>query len=322
MKRRNLLAAGIAGAPLALAASLGLPGVAVAQDGSRRLIVGFPPGTAPDLVARALAQAMGGNVIVDNRTGAGGQIATNTVAKSTEPGMLLLGELGSIAIAPAAFSRLPYDPVRELAIVSEVVRSNFLLVVPATSPAQDLAGFIAAARASREPVLFGTFGAGTPGHFGGEMLAEQAGFKIEPVHYRSTGDAVAALVAGDVRAAMVSTALGVAQVRGGRMRALATSASQRPAQLPDVPTFAEGGLPNLAVSSWFAIFAPANTPEATLEALSREVITAVQTPALRQTLGDAGFTVTGTSRAESQRMWQSEAERWAAVVKATGFRGD
>jgi len=307
------------------------PGLVLAQaTAPLKLIVGFPPGTGPDVVARLLAQKVGEagkqNVVVDNRAGAGGQIAAQAVAKSAPDGTtLLLGEVGSISIAPAAFGKLPYEPARELAVLSEVVRSDFLLVVPVQAQPQSVADFVKSARAQAtkgERLNFATFGAGTPGHFGAEMLAEQGGFKIEPIHYRATGDAVTAIVAGDVQAAFVTTALGAAQIKAGKMRALATTAAARSTLLPDVPTFAEAGLPKVDFSAWFALFAPAGTPAAVLDQLSQQFAGAVKAPEVRQKLIEAGFTVTGTPRGEAERMLKAEAPRWAAVVKATGFKGD
>jgi tripartite-type tricarboxylate transporter receptor subunit TctC len=307
----------------ALAASLPLWAHAQGSDKPIKLVVGFPPGTGPDVVARTLAQKWGPQVVVDNRAGAGGQIAANAVAKSPADGAtVLLGEVGSISIAPAAYGKLPYDPARELVAVSEVVRSDFVLVVPANSPSRDVKSFIEAARGERDRINFGTFGAGTPGHFGAEVFAEQAKFKVEPVHYRATGDAITALIAGDVKAAFVSTALAVPQVKAGKFRALATTAAQRSPLLPEVPTFAEAGWPRIDFSAWFAVLAPAGTPEAALEALNRQVVAAMQSPEVKQKLQEAGFTVLGTSRADTERLLKAEAPRWAAVVKATGFKAD
>ena len=289
--------------------------------------MGFPPGTGPDVVARLLGQKLAEllkqQVVVDNKPGAGGQIAAQGVAKSPADGYsLLLGEVGSISIAPTAFSKLPYDPARELVGISEVVRADFLLVVPTTSPHKTVADLVKAAKARSDKINFATFGAGTPGHFGVEMLAEAGGFKIEPIHYRTTGDAVTAIVAGDVAAAFVSTALGAAQIKGGKMRALATTAAQRSTVLPDVPTFTEAGLPKIDFSAWFAVFAPTGTPAAVLDLLNRQVVAAVQAPETRAKLLEAGFSVYGTPRADTERMLKAEASRWAAVVKATGFKGD
>ena len=320
--RRQLLAAAsmLALAPLPLRAD-SFP------DKALRLAVGFPPGTGPDVVARLLGQKLAEllkqQVVVDNKAGAGGQIAAQGVAKSPADGYsLLLGEVGSISIASSAFSKLPYDPARELVGISEVVRADFLLVVPTTSPHKTVADLVKAAKANGDKTNFATFGAGTPGHFGAEMLAEAGGFKIEPIHYRATGDAVTAIVAGDVTAAFVSTALGAAQIKGGKMRALATTAPQRSALLPEVPTFTEAGLPKIDFSAWFAVFAPAGTPAAVLDLLNRQVVAAVQAPETRAKLLEAGFSVLGTTRADTERMLKAEASRWAAVVKATGFKGD
>jgi tripartite-type tricarboxylate transporter receptor subunit TctC len=324
-RRRQVIAAA------ALAGLLGAlpPGIARAEFPDRpvKLNVGFPPGTGPDVVVRTVGQKLGEllkqSTVIENKAGAGGQIAAQTVAKSPPDGYnLLLGEVGSISIAPAAYSKLPYDPAKELVAVAEVVRSDFVLVVPATSPHKDLAGFLQAAKAQADKVNMATFGAGTPGHFGAEMLAAMAGFKVEPVHYRATGDAVTALIAGDVQAALVSTALAAPQVKGGKMRALATTAASRAKLLPDTPTFAEQGLPKMDVSAWFAFLAPAGTPAAVLDVLSRQTVAAVEAPEVKQKLEEAGFTVAGRGRTETEAMMKAEAQRWAEVVKTSGFKAD
>ena len=316
MQRRHFTAA-----VAAFASPLG----AFAQGAERqiKLIVGFPPGTGPDVVARTIALKWGTQMVVDNRAGAGGQIATAAVAKSAADGTtVLLGEVGSISIAPAAYAKLPYDPARELVVISEVARSDFVLVVPAASPSRDVKGFVDAARAEKDKLNFATFGAGTPGHFGAEVFADLARFKVEPVHYRATGDAITALVAADVKAAFVSTALAVAQLKGGKLRALATTAATRSAQLPDVPTFAESGYPKLDIAAWFALFAPAGTPEAALETLNRQAVAVMQSAEVKQRLQEAGFSVLGSTRAEAERMVKAEAPRWASIVKASGFKAD
>lgn len=322
LARRTLIAAS-----LVLAAPSTLVFAQAYPERPVKLTVGFPPGTGPDVVARLLGQKLEGSlkqsVLIDNRAGAGGQIATQAVAKSPADGYsLLLGEVGSISIAPAAFSKLPYDPAKELMIVAEVVRSDFLLVVPVQSPHKTVADFLKAVKANKDRVNLATFGAGTPGHFGAEMLAEQGGFKVEPIHYRATGDAITAIVAGDVQGAFVSTALGSAQIKAGKMRALATTAASRSPLLPEVPTFTEAAFPKVDFSAWFAVFAPAGTPAAVLDSLNKQIVAAVQSAEVKQKLVDAGFTVTGTSRAEAEKMVKAETPRWAAVVKATGFKGD
>ena len=327
MLRRKLLAL-----PLTVALAAALPLASFAEpaafpDRQIRLIVGFPAGTGPDVVARTvglkLADILKQPLVVDNRAGAGGQIGAQAVAKSQPDGYtLLLGEVGSISIAPASYSKLSYDPARELVAVSELVRSDFILVVPVTSSYRSVKELVAGAAGKGDRVNFGTFGAGTPGHFGAEMFASEAGLKIEPVHYRATGDAITALVAGDVQAAFVTTALAAPQIKGGKLRALATTGAMRSALLPDVATMTEAGFPKVDFSAWFALFAPAGTPVATLDVLDKAAVAAMQTPEVRRVLQDAGFALSGTGRAESERMVKVEAVRWAAVVKATGFKAD
>jgi tripartite-type tricarboxylate transporter receptor subunit TctC len=329
MPRRRQLLISFTAVPLLPVIAL-LPTAVFAQafpDHLVKLVVGFPAGTGPDVVARTLGLKLQDNlkqaVVIDNRAGAGGQIGALAVAKASADGYtLLLAEVGSISIAPAAYSKLPYDPARELTPVAEVVRSDFVLVVPPNSPVRDVKAFVAAAKSRPDRVNFGTFGAGTPGHFGAEMFGELAGFKIEPIHYRATGDAITALVAGDVHGAFVTTALAAPQIKAGKVRALATTAQARSPLLPEVPTFAESGLPQVDFSAWFALMAPAETPAATLDLLNRATLDALQSAQVRKTLEEAGFTITGTSRADAARMTKSEAVRWASAVKASGFKAD
>lgn len=305
-----------------------LPGLALAQsypDRPVKVMVGFPPGTGPDTVARIagiqLADRLKQPITVDNRTGAGGQIAVQVAAKSPADGYtVLLAEVGSISIAPSAFEKLPYDPLKELIAVSEVARADFLLVVPAQSPHRTVGDLVRAAKSRQGKTNFATFGAGTPGHFGAELFASQGGFKIEAVHYRSTGDAVTAIVAGDVEAAFVTTALGSAQVKGGKVRALATTAALRSTLLPEVPTFTEAGMPMVDFSSWLAFFVPAGTPQPVIATLNTAIVGAMNTPQVKDKLSEAGFQVMSSSQADAEKMVKAEAQRWADIVKGSGLK--
>ena len=325
MTLRRLLGGLIPSLCLSLAA---LPAQAASfPQGPVRLNVGFPPGTGPDIVARTLGQylgpRLGESVVVENKVGAGGQIAAQTVARAAPDGhTILLGEVGSISIAPATYSNLNYDPARDFAPISEVVRADFVLVVPATAAAADLDAFVKSAKSASDRINFATFGAGTPGHFGAELFAREAGLRIEPVHYRSTGDAITALASGSVQAAFVTTALAAPQVQGGKMRALATTGKQRSPALPDVPTFTERGLPAVDFGAWFALFAPAGTPDAVLDKLQADSAAALREPAAARTLGEAGFVVVGGDRAAMRQLLEQESRRWSEVVKATGFKAN
>lgn len=292
-----------------------------------RLTVGFPPGTGPDMVARSvgnqLSKGIGQTVVVENKAGAGGQIAAYAVAHSAPDGYsILLGEVGSISISPETTSTLSYKPLKEFAPITEAVRANFVLVIPANSPHQTLKEFVAAAHASKNHFNIATFGAGTPGHFGAEMLADAGNFKIEPIHYRSTGDAVSAIVAGQVQGAFITTAMAAAQLAGGKMRALAITGSQRTKMLSDIPTFKEQGMPKVDFGAWFAFLAPAGTPDSALDALNQQIVATLQAGSVKNILEGNGFVIVGSSRQELAALLVAEQKRWAEVVKKTGFKID
>ncbi|WP_135468277.1 Bug family tripartite tricarboxylate transporter substrate binding protein [Crenalkalicoccus roseus] len=302
-----------------------LPGAALAfPERPVRLVLGFPPGTGPDLVARLLAEGMReglpAGLVVENRPGAAGHIAAQEVARAVPDGhTLLLGEVGQLAMAPSTYARLPYDPARDFAPVAEIAAIDFAFVVPASVPAEDLAGFAAWAR-GRGQVFLATFGAGTPGHFGASLLAAGAGVQAEPVHFRSTGEAMTAVLNGEVQGLFGTVALVAPHVQAGRVRALATTGTARSALLPAVPTVAEAGRPDLALEAWFGLVAPAGTPEAALAALEAAALRALGAAALRQRLQEAGFRVSARDRAGFAAHIRAETARWAEVVRRTGFR--
>lgn len=290
-----------------------------------RLTVGFPAGTGPDIAARTvgerLAKELGQPVVVENKTGAGGQIAAFSVANAAADGYnILLGEVGSISISPETTSSLSYKPLRDFAPISEAVRSDFVLVTPPDSPHADLPSFVKAAMNHSDAFNFATFGAGTPGHFGAELLAEAGKFGIEPIHYRSTGDAVTAIVGGQVDAAFITTAMASTQVSGGKMKGLAITGAQRNKMLPDIPTFAELGMPDVNFGAWFAFFAPSGTPEAVLDRLNAATVAALKDAKVRETLEQAGFGIVGSSRQELADLLVSEQKVWSGVVEKTGFK--
>jgi len=290
-----------------------------------RLTVGFPAGTGPDIVARtvgdALSKELGQAVVVENKAGAGGQIAAHSVANAAPNGYnILLGEVGSISISPETTSELSYKPLRDLAPITEAVRADFVLVTPVDSPYPDLKSFMQAAASHSDSFNFATFGAGTPGHFGAELLAEAGKFKIEPVHYRSTGDAVTAIVSGQVHGAFITTAMASTQISGGKMKGLAITGAKRNKMLPDIPTFAEQGLEEVKFGAWFAFFAPKGTPEDVLETLNTKIVAALKDETVRTTLENAGFGIVGSSRQQLADLMVEEQKIWSGVVKKTGFK--
>jgi tripartite-type tricarboxylate transporter receptor subunit TctC len=316
------------GAAVAGAAALLLPwsgAFAAFPDRPVRIVLGFPPGSGPDVLARLLAEglreAWPAGVVVDNKPGAAGAIAAQEVAKAAAPDghTLLLGEVGQLAMAPSTYARLPYDPARDFAPIAEVASIDFALVAPAAVPAADLAGYIAWAKAQRQ-VFMGTFGAGTPGHFGAAILAREAGLNADPAHFRSTGDAMTAALNGDVQGMFGTLALVAPHVSAGKLKALATTGPARSDLLPEVPTTTELGRPSLAFTAWFGLVAPAATPAPVQAELEAAVLRALSAAPVRAKMQEAGFRVAGQGRAAFAALMRDETARWAEVVRITGFK--
>lgn len=293
-----------------------------------RMIVGFPAGTGPDIVARLLAQKLtevwgGVGVIVDNKPGAGGLIAANEAARAQADGYtIMLGETGQLSIAPSSYSKLPYDPAKDFVAVSQVVSADFaLLINPEKVPSRNVKEFVEWTK-KQKGLFMATFGAGTPGHFGAFMFGEAVGLQPEAVHYKSTPEALGGIFNGDVHGVFASVGLSAPQVKAGKLLALGTTGPTRAGALPDVPTIKEQGYPTLEFSSWFGIVTPARVPADIVAKLSADVQKAVADPDMRTKLQDAGFRVTGTTAAEFKRIIAADTVTWGKAVKATGFKAD
>ncbi len=288
------------------------------------LVVGFAGGTAPDTLARILAEAMQrtGNVsvVVENVPGAGGQVASARAARAAPDGTtVLLGEVGSVAIAPFAFATLPYDPARDFTYVSEVARTNFAFVVPAQGGPASIAAFIEGAKRA-DRTLLGTFGVTSPGHIAAELFGQSAGFKVEPVHYRAVADGIGDIARGQTAGAFLSIPLAAAQARAGGVRALVQTGATRTDMLPDVPTVAEANVPALGISSWFVLMVPVATPPAAVEQINRATVAALRDPAALERLRGAGFEAVGSSPDEVRTMVARERDRWKPVIERAGIR--
>ena len=293
-----------------------------------RIIVGFPAGTGPDIVARLLAQKLSegwGNmgVIVDNKPGAGGLIAASEAARAAPDGYtLMLGETGQLSIAPSSYNKLPYDPQKDFIPVSQVVSADFVLLVnPLKVPAKNVKEFVDWSK-QQKGLFMATFGAGTPGHFGAFMFGDAVQIKPEPVHYKTTGDALGGMFSGDVQGVFASVGLAAPNVKAGKLTALASTGPQRAASLPDVPTFKEQGYANLEFTSWFGIVAPRGTPADIVARLNADIVKAMHSPDGKQKMEDAGFRVTGTTREEFARVIAADTVTWGKAVAATGFKAD
>ncbi|MDD2547512.1 MAG: tripartite tricarboxylate transporter substrate binding protein [Burkholderiaceae bacterium] len=322
--RRSLLAASL----LALLPGAGAQAQAAYPTRTVRIIVGFPAGTGPDIVARLLAQKLSegwGNVgvVVDNKPGAGGLIAASEAARATPDGStLMLGETGQLSIAPNTYSKLPYDPQKDFAPVSQVVTTDFVLLVnPQKVPSRNVKDFVDWTR-QQKGMFMATFGAGTPGHFGAYLFGEAVKAQPEAVHYKSTGDALGGLFSGDVQGVFATVGLAAANVKAGKLVALGSTGATRTSALPEVPTMKEQGYSNLAFNSWFGIVAPAKTPVDILNKLNSDILKALQSPDGKAKMEEAGFHATGTSREAFARIIQADTATWGKAVAATGFKAD
>ena len=322
---RRSIGAGILGAS-ALAA---LPAAAQAWPARPiRIIVPFPPGGSTDLLARRLAERMttslGQTVVVENRPGAGGTTGADMVAKSPPDGhTLLVGVTGSNAIAASLFPNLPYDPVRDFAPVSRLVSAPLVLVVTARHPAQDLAGFIAAARAgSGGPITYATPGNGTSMHLTGEMFAQAARVALQHVPYRGSAQAMTDLIAGQVQSSFADLLVSLPHIQSGAIRAIGVTSRERHPLLPSVPTIHEAGLPGFEAASWQGLFAPAGTPPAILARLHAEVVATLAAPEVREPFARQGFIVGATTPDEFAAFIREEVSKWREVVRAGNIRPD
>lgn len=309
-------------ASLALAAALSRP--ALAQDfpnRSLRFVVPFAPGGSLDILARLyaryLGERLGWQAVVDNRSGGGGNIGADLVAKARPDGYTLLVNSDPLTVAPSLFPNLPFDPLRDLQGLALVARISQVLVVPSRSPLRDFAGFVAAARARPDGGILGHTGAGSAGHLIAALLGQE-GIQVTPVPYRGGGPLVQDVVAGNIQAAIPTLPAAMAFIRDGSVRALAVSSTQRSIFLPEVPTMQET-IPGVTLDSWQGLFLPAGTPPEILQRLNAEINATTAMPVVREwLLGQAFEPVTGPP-AELDALMAREVPRWRLVVQATGL---
>ena len=320
MQRRRLTAA--------LAACLAAPRLAAAQAARPlRLIVPFTPGGSTDILARALApklqQALGLNVIVDNRPGAGGSIGATEAARAEPDGhTLLMGHIGTLAVNPAIYPRLGYDPLRSFVPVAWVARVTNVLVVPAAAPTRTFAEFLAHVRANPGRLTYSSGGNGSAAHIAMEALKLKARLFLTHIPYRGTAPSVTDLIAGQVDCTFTGAPAVLPHVRSGRLRALAVSSRERLASLPDVPTVAESGVPGFEADQWYGLVAPAGTPVSWIERVNAEVNRALALPDVGQQLAAEGaLPMPGGPKAFGELIAR-ELPRWAEVVRAGNVKPD
>lgn len=291
-----------------------------------RLIVGFTPGGGVDINARLLAprlsEYLGQQVIVENRPGAGTNIASEHVAKSAPDGYTLLINTPAVAINMALYRNLPYDTLRDFVPVSVFSESPNVLVVNAKLAAHNVKELIAMARSAPGKLNYSSAGVGTTQHLAGELLKLRTGTFIVHIPYKGTAPSLTALIAGEVDLSFANIPSIQAHVKSGRLRALAVTASKRDPQLPDVPTMQEAGLEGVEVVVWYGVLAPAGTPREIVQKLADGIQRATREPDLRKRMLEQGAAPVGNTPEEFSRLLKEEVARWAEVVKVSGARAD
>ena len=292
-----------------------------------RLVVPFPPGGTTDIIAREvgqqLTQTLGQSVVIDNRPGAGGNIGSELVARSAPDGYtLLMCTVGTHAINPSLYAKLPYDHIADFAPVILVASVPNVLEVTPTLPVYSVADLIKLAKQKPGQINFASSGSGTSIHLSGELFKAMAGVDMTHVPYRGSAPALADLISGQVQVMFDNLPSSLGQIKAGKLRAIAVTSAQRAPALPDVPTIAESGLPGFEATAWFGVVAPAGTPPAVIARINRDLNQWLQTPDAREKLLAQGAVAEGDTPQQFAAYIRAETEKWARVVKASGAKVD
>jgi tripartite-type tricarboxylate transporter receptor subunit TctC len=316
MNRRTLLAAVV----------LSLPVLASAQSWPARplrMIVPTAPGGGTDftgrLVAAKLSEALGQQVVVENRGGGGGSVGADNAAKSTPDGYtLLLGSIATHAVNPALYKKLPYDHLKDFAPVSLIGTVPNAMVVHPSVPVKTMQEFIAYAKANPGKINYGSSGVGSPPHLSMELLRSLTGINLVHVPYKGAGPALADLLGGQVQAMCTSLAGLINFIKSGRVRALGVTTAKRNPQLPDVPTIVESGVPGYEVTIWYAVFAPVATPKAIVQKLNIEMVKALNSAEMKERMALQGMDPAPSTPAELAEFVKLETAKWAKAAKDSG----
>jgi tripartite-type tricarboxylate transporter receptor subunit TctC len=291
-----------------------------------KLVVGFTPGGGVDINARLLApklsEYLGQPFVVENRPGAGTNIANEYVAKAAPDGYTLLVNTAALAINMSLYPKLPFDALRDFIPVSVFSESPNVLVVPATHPARSVRELIALAKKSPGKLNFSSAGVGTTQHLAAELLKLRTGTYMVHIPYRGTAPSLTGLIAGEVDLSFANVPAIHTHIQAGRLRALATAAPKRDSQLPDVPTMKEAGVDGVEVVVWYGMFAPAGTPRDVVHTLAAGVQRAARDPGMRKRLLEQGADPVGSSPEEFAKLMREELARWSEVVRVSGAKAD
>jgi len=309
-----------------LACCLGVSQPSAAQEGMIRIVLGFPAGASSDLLTRLLADqmraALGRAVIVENRTGAGGQIANEAVKSAAPDGhTLLMTPVATMSIYPHSYAKLRYDPFADFEPVAHLANFQLALGVSAKLQAATLADYVSLVKKDPNAGYYASAAAGSIPHFFGVMFARAADITMTHVPYKGTAQVLQALAAGEIAAATTLAADIGAFARAGKARILATTGASRSPAFPDVPTFREAGY-DIEGTGWYGLFAPAATPAAIVARLSTAAIDAMRAATVRSRLESLGVEPTGLGPRELAAIMKRDYDRWGLVIKASGFKAD
>jgi tripartite-type tricarboxylate transporter receptor subunit TctC len=308
-------------------ATIAVTGAAVAQDYPARpvrLIVPYSPGGSADASARVIADRLGERlkqqVLVENRPGAAGNLGTKAVVDAPPDGYtLLLGFDGTLAVLPN-LQKMPYDPAGDLAPITQLNNATLILVAHPSVPAKNIGELLALARAKPGSLSYGTTGNGTTPHMAAELIALRAGVVWTHIPYKGGGQAIGDLLGGQIPLVYTAVATAVQHVNAGKAIGIGVSGARRSPGLPNVPTFAESGLPNFDVSSWFGLFAPAKTPRAIVDRLQRDTAAVLALPDVRERYIGLGLDPVGGTPEQLAALLRADTARWSQVVKQANIR--
>jgi len=305
-----------------------LVSAATAQDYPAKpikLIVPFPPGGGTDISARTLANKVSESAkwtfVIENKPGAGGNLGVEQAVRSAADGYtLVIGQTSNLAINPALYAKLPYDPLKDLSPIALVVSAPVVLVVAADSKFRSLADLLAAAKDGT--VTYASPGNGTVSHLAGELLQRASGAKLTHVPYKGAAQALTDTLGGQVQSFVSSVPSALAHIKSGRLRALAVTSAQRSPELPGTPTIAESGYPGFEASTWYGLLAPAGTPAPVISRLNSEVNRALAAKEVRERLASEGGETLGGSPAQFAAFLAAEHAKWGRVVRESGAKVD
>ncbi len=317
----------IAGAGAGIAGLLPLPGLAQAWPSKPiRFVVPFAPGGSSEIIARAaageLSKSIGQNVYVDNKPGAAGNIAMSEVARADDQHTIVLGHIGTLAVNPYMFEKLPYDANKDFKPVSLLAKVPSLYVVNPGVPAKDLKEFIALVKSKPGALNYGSAGNGSAGHLAMEYLKTTADLAITHVPYKGTGPQLTDLLAGRLEAASVGASAILQHIKAGKLRCIATGSAARLPQLPDVPTVAEQGFPGFEMTQWYGMLAPASMAQGNIERLAAETQKAMKSSSALERLHHDAAESVGNTPAQFAQFIAAEQKRWKQVVEKARIKAE